>query len=296
MISQKKMVILFVGSAVSLFGLLAIASAHRQGWFARSSVFYAVFENGDGLNVGAPVSISGLKAGSVQDVQLNDENHVLVKLKVQAKYAQHIREDSKAVLARPFIIGERAISITPGTRNRPNLKEGATLPGEESLELTDMLSGGRMSPYFQTFSSLMEQLRIVIEGDGTVNAVRLVDVYKQTYMSLQAIDRMALEVRSIRKDFLMAAETTKMMQNLSAASHQIEPLLVQTGQTLPAITLLSQQMVDLMPRLNKALEETAFTMQAMQRSFILSGGVKQLKKDLEADRSQDREPASKPVP
>jgi hypothetical protein len=46
-------------------------------------------------------------AGSVEEVELKGENKVKVTFTVLQKFAEHIRQASKAQLVRPFIIGER---------------------------------------------------------------------------------------------------------------------------------------------------------------------------------------------
>jgi phospholipid/cholesterol/gamma-HCH transport system substrate-binding protein len=288
--NNRKSVYIFIVAGSIIFGLLIMFSAMRQGWFSPTQTYYITFNNGDGVFVGTAVSISGLKAGSVTQVELNQDNKVVVKVRVQSKFAQHIRGDSKATLGRPFIIGERAIAITPGSQTSPRLAQDSTIPGEESLELTDLLSGGRLSPYFKTFTSLLDQLRVVIEGDGGPNAVNLVTLYKQAYLSLKAVELAGHDLGAMKREVFVTPETKKIIKEMANSSDRFEALLSQTNQALPAITKLTAQVVDIMPQLSKTLQETTFTMQAMQRSFILSGGVKKLKK--EQAEAQERAPAS----
>ena len=291
---NRKMVYVFIFGGLLIFGALTLMSGFRQGWFSPSVMYSIHFETGDGVLVGTPVLVSGLKAGVVKSVELNQDNKVVVQIQVQSKFSHTIREDSKAVLGRTFIIGERSISIKPGGRNSKMLPENAVLPGEESLEITDMLSGGRLSPYFQTFTKLLDQLRVVIEGDGGVDSVNLIQLYKQAYVSLKSLEAVSRDIGAIRHDFASAPETRLLMKNLSVSSAQIGPMLEQTQKALPALTQLSAQVVTVMPELSKTLNETVFTLQALQRSFILSGGVKSLKAEMhekEAAKSE-RSPAS----
>jgi ABC-type transporter Mla subunit MlaD len=286
---NRKSVYTFIFGGFGIFGLIILLAGMRQGWFSSTESYLIHFETGEGVVVGTPVSISGLKAGSVTSVELNSHNKVVVKIKIQSKFAEHIREDSKAILGRPFIIGEKAISLTPGLKDKKILPCDSVIIGEESLELTDLLSGGRLTPYFATFSKLLEQMRLVIDGGGGPNAVTLVDVYTQTFKALKSVEALGKDIGSIRKDFIMAAETQKLMHDLAASSAHISPLLVETQKTLPAVTQLTTQLTGLMPQLTKTLTETTFTLQALQRSFVLSGGVKTLKR--EQEESATRSPA-----
>jgi phospholipid/cholesterol/gamma-HCH transport system substrate-binding protein len=282
---------IFMASGILIFGALIFAAGFRQGWFSSSKRYTVLFENGEGVFVGTPVSISGLRAGTVESVELNHSNKIEVKIKIQSKFSQHIREDSKVMIGRPFIIGERAISISPGRGDKAALAEYSVLEGEESLEITDMLSGGRLSPYFNTFSKLLEQMRIVIEGDGTQNAVNLVTLYKQAYSSLKSIDSLSKEFSSLKSDVNSVAKSPEMKKIVSGVSNSTEDiglLLKETNKALPAIVDLSDKLVQMMPQLSKTLNETVFTMQAMQRSFVLSGGVKSLKNDIEESKEKGR--------
>lgn len=297
-------------SGILVFSGLIFAAGLRQGWFASATRYTILFENGEGVFVGAPVSISGLRAGSVESVDLNTQNKIEVRIKVQSKFAQYIREDSKVRLGRPFIIGERAISITPGGGDKKVLPEFSNIQGEESLEITDMLSGGRLSPYFTTFSKLLEQVRTVIEGDGTGKTVNLVTLYRQAYVSLRSLESMSQDFSGLKKDLTSLAtspEMKKIYTGVSNSTEDIGGLLKETQKALPAIVKLSDKLVDIMPQLSKTLNETVFTMQAMQRSFVLSGGVKSLKNEMKESKEKglappespstfenDRQPASQP--
>jgi hypothetical protein len=66
---------------------------------------------------------------------------------------------------------------------------------------------------------------------------------------------------------------------------------VESQKTLPHITQISGDVVKLVPEVTKALNETVFTLQALQRSFILSGGVSSLKKEM-AEKEKSKKPAT----
>jgi phospholipid/cholesterol/gamma-HCH transport system substrate-binding protein len=277
---SKKKVWLFIATAVGTFVALVVLAAHRQGWFSPHDVFFAKFENGEGLNPGTPVSMSGLRIGRVSGVELGADNDVVATLKIQRKYSGRIKEDSKATLGRPFIIGERMISVSAGQPQASPVAPGTFIRGEESLELLDLLSGGRLSPYFNTFSKLLEQMSLIVEGgqgeDGK-KTVKLMDLYKQTYSTLKTVEGFGDDMRAIRQEFATSKEMKTLVGNMSKSSDQLDNLVRQTGEALPAMTEIARQVSKTMPALNQTLAETSLTFQAMQRSFFLSGSVKDIK-------------------
>lgn len=290
--SQKKSVFSFVGAGLLVFAVILFMAAKRQGWFSASVEYSIEFPSGEGLFVGTPVTVSGLKAGQVKSVELAAGNKVAVLIKVQKKFSTHIKEDSRVVLGRPFIIGEKVISVSPGSESLAPLAEHSMLKGEETLEITDLLSGGRLSPYFKTFETLMEQFRVIIEGDGKKNTtVSLIELYRQTFQSLKTLEDVSRELKFIRTEFATSPDTKKLIRELARSSEQLNSVLVKTDAALPEFTLMSREFGRMAPELGKALNETVFTLQAMQRSFVLSGGVARLK---EEKAKAERAPASTP--
>jgi phospholipid/cholesterol/gamma-HCH transport system substrate-binding protein len=295
MIDRKK-VLLFITSGFGIFLTLVALAGFKQGWFSGSAYYRVKYETGDGVFVGTPVSISGLKAGSVKKVELTADNKIELVISLQNKFADFVRKDSRAILGRPFIIGERAISVTPGSREQEKLLENDYITGEESLELTDLLSGGRLTPYLQTFSKLLDQVKVVIEGDGSPQSKNLIQVYQQAFKTLKSLEDVGYEVTKIRKDFIFAENTQKILKDMSHSSDELASVLIETQKTLPAITQISGDVVKLVPEVTKALNETVFTLQALQRSFILSGGVSSLKKEMaEKEKAKAEAESKKPA-
>lgn len=286
---NNKTLALFTSVALLAFAVLTCGAAYRQGWFASHVTYKVEFPNGEGIRVGTPVSISGLKAGQISQVELDPNGKVMAEISVQEKFAKHFRTSTHVVLGRPFIIGERAVMVHPGSARDPQLKAGAQIQGEESLELTDLLSGGRMSPYFDTFSRLLQQLQLVIEGDGS-DTVNLVSLYQQAYKTLKSVETMSKDVTVLRRDVFASKESLALIKSLSQSTENLKVVLEQSTHTMPAVTQVSQNMAELMPKIKKTLDETAFTLQAMQRSFILRGASKDLREE-QREQSQ-RLPAS----
>jgi|GEM_PF-1090304 len=296
----KKWVWAFITFGLGFFALVVGGAGFRQGWFAAHEKFFVRFDSGEGIFVGTPVSIAGLKAGQVSKVELDETNRVTVEIRVQSKFAERLHEDSKAQLGRPFIIGERMISVIPGSVTKPLLKPGAEMHGEQLMEITDMLSGGKLAPYFDTFTKLLDQLKIVIDGDGTPNAVALPELYKQAYKTLRAIEVAGKDLSVIKTDFVLSPDTRKIVRDLAKGSGSFEGVLVGAEKTLPEFGRLSGELTTMMPRLSDALGEMTFTLQAMQRSFVLSGGVARLKEEQDkvgppaTEASTKRDPAASP--
>ncbi|MEO5667603.1 MAG: MlaD family protein [Bdellovibrionota bacterium] len=277
--NEKKTLWIFSLSAMLLFTAMVFGAAWKQGWFLPRQSFTIRFPTANGLFVGTPVLLSGLRIGEVSSVDLDDDGRVVARVKVLSKYVAQLRDDASANSERTFVIGEKIIALSPGSRDRPPLKEGAELAGHEAMEITDLLSGSRITKYFETFQILMDQLNALISvaSDKDHN---LASLYLQLHTSLKGIESLSKDVRVLRTDVLGSNETKMLLSNLSKSSRDMESVMGELRTGLPRINAT-------MPTLTKALQESVVTLQAMQKSFFLRSSVKELKEE-----QQVRLPAS----
>jgi phospholipid/cholesterol/gamma-HCH transport system substrate-binding protein len=170
---------LFVIVAIIGSFAIAISVAVQKGWFAHKVQFSTVFENADGVHSGTGVQIAGLHAGSVEEVELKGENKIKVTFTVLQKFAEHIRQDSKAQLVRPFIIGERVLEVTVGKDNSPILAENSLLPSYETLDLMTLLSNKTLINNMESMAEMVDKLKVLLlafsDQDRAKSIVRIFD-------------------------------------------------------------------------------------------------------------------------
>jgi phospholipid/cholesterol/gamma-HCH transport system substrate-binding protein len=76
-------------------------------------VVSAKFENADGINSGSDIKISGVKIGSVNDMQIDNETFQAV-LKLNIYDYIKLPIDSSAKIVSEGLLGSKYIAITPG--------------------------------------------------------------------------------------------------------------------------------------------------------------------------------------
>ena len=277
---DKKSVLIFSLSALLFFSALVGGAAWRQGWFMPRDTFNVVFDNADGLSEGTAVFLMGLKVGDVDSVELSDDGSILVKIKVLRRYAKKLYSDAEISAERPFVIGERVIKLNPGTPSEGILASGSTLQGKKTMELVDILSGGKMAQYFETFHVLMAQMKLLVDAASGENG-NITDLYKQMHVALKGVETLAKDVRSIRRDVLVTKDSKKLMSNMAKSSEDLGTAISQMNKFLPHLNDMSGEMKQALPDLSKALQESVITLQAMQRSYFLRSGVEDIKKENE---------------
>ncbi|MBL7716740.1 MAG: MCE family protein [Bdellovibrionales bacterium] len=130
-----------LGTALTMFAILLLGGA--DSIFKRSVSYSLHFPAVDGLIVGAKVVIGGLTIGAVSDFELDEQSkNIKVTLKVEKKFENWIREDSMAEMLTQGVLGDKYLSITSGTPDKPQVKDGAEIPVRPTKDISQFLTKG----------------------------------------------------------------------------------------------------------------------------------------------------------
>ncbi len=116
--------------AILAFAILAVGE--DSALFSDRATYDIYFPSTEGLVVGSPVMLAGVQVGIVSGIRLPTEPGeagVHVRVGVDRRFAERIREDSRAALRiLQFLSGEKYVEITPGDPGSNTLAGGATIP------------------------------------------------------------------------------------------------------------------------------------------------------------------------
>lgn len=128
-----------IAAALMVGGILIIGQEARL--FA-PKISYVTNFDAAGLRVGSPVTMSGVRVGTAERIQLptNPRSEgITFKISVDRDFSERVRRGTMAQLVLMQIVAnERAVDLTPGDPNQPPLKEegfhpavgGKTDPGD----------------------------------------------------------------------------------------------------------------------------------------------------------------------
>lgn len=307
---------LFVLAAIVGTVASMLAVAVRRGWFEPKVDLETSFVSADGIHIGTVVQMAGLRAGSVEAVELKSNNQILVRFRISRKFHEKVRDDSVVRVMRPFIIGEKVLDISVGGENGQFVAENASLPSEESADIMDLLNGRKLAPHLATLSQMMENLKFVAEAfldpERSKNIVKIFDEMRPLVQNMNA---MAKETTNLLRKGNKNDQMATAIGNLAVLSNELARVVPEFTKNSPELAadlakiakntaILTEEMQKFMPLLSQmapelprasgraieALDETVVTLKALQKSFLLRGNVKEVR-DEEAQR---REPASPP--
>jgi phospholipid/cholesterol/gamma-HCH transport system substrate-binding protein len=124
---------------IGIFYLLyvAVEAVTRKIPAMDGYALHAEFVSASGLNVGDPVEIAGVKIGTVQSISLADYQ---ARVAFRIKDTVEVYEDASASIETQGLIGDRAISIDPGTTGKKPLRPGDEIKDTDSpLSITELL-------------------------------------------------------------------------------------------------------------------------------------------------------------
>jgi phospholipid/cholesterol/gamma-HCH transport system substrate-binding protein len=135
-------IFLVVGLLLFAAGLFLIGN-HNQV-FASHYTIYTQFTNLDTLVSGAKVRVSGMDAGQVSGIGIPKQPGAQFRLKldVDKKFRNVIRQDSVASIETEGMVGNKFVNIALGQSQSAECR-GCTLPSQEPFELSDLMKQGK---------------------------------------------------------------------------------------------------------------------------------------------------------
>ncbi|MBL7544278.1 MAG: MCE family protein [Bdellovibrionaceae bacterium] len=309
---------LFVLFAIIGCMVMAVSVAIKQGWFENKIKFESIFTNADGVHSGTTVLIAGLRAGSVEEVELLGNNKIRVSYYVLGKFSERIREDSKAQLVRPFVIGDRVLELSVGSPEAKIAQEGVLIDSEETLDLMTLLSGKRLGTSLEKISDMLGNLQFLMEAfldrDRTRSMLNLFDKLDPLMSNMNNMSEEVIKLsqqltykenlkKTISQTAILTKELNVILPELNRRNPQLAKNLAQLTGSLAQMTddfkVLTNLMKDYGPhvpvvakRALEALDEATVLMKAMQKNFFLRSSVKEVADEEAAEVDQGtRQPA-----
>jgi len=100
-------------------------------------LLYATFEQADGLSVGSPVYLSGVKVGIVEQITLNPKA-LKPRLAIRIASKVGVPEESAAMIMSDGVLGAKFIKIEPGSGNHM-MPEGSDFELVQDSIIIEML-------------------------------------------------------------------------------------------------------------------------------------------------------------
>jgi phospholipid/cholesterol/gamma-HCH transport system substrate-binding protein len=248
---------LLVAVALVIFMGTIFSLGQEQRFWERKVQYEVRFARTNGLQKGAPVSLTGVTVGSVEDMQFPPEPHaqyIQVLINVNRAAANRIRENTVAFIRTYGLLGDRYIELSAGSPDSPLLMAGSLIRANDPIDYEEMFgrSGDIVTNIIEVTSSLRDVLQTVQRGEGLLGAMlRNREAGEATLQNLQ-----------------------QTMANVQATTHSLDQILqrVNRGEgLLGQLTIDTKENAKLVARVNhsvKALETFSTRLSRGQGAFM----------------------------
>ena len=97
------------------------------------------FNYADGLKVDSIVKLVGIEVGRIEEIKLVYTPETKIELTLSIDDKAKLREDSIAFISTSGMIGDAYIGITPGSSDKPYVKNGGQIPSEDPIEMRKLM-------------------------------------------------------------------------------------------------------------------------------------------------------------
>ena len=158
----KTAILVLTGIALFIIGFSYLKS---NDVFVSDRIFYAVYDDVEGVSKGTPVTISGFNVGSVQDIKFyKNTSQLLLKFRVENDFT--FSDQSIAQIYETGLIGGKALSVVPKYGQRL-AKSGDTLQSSIAPGLTELVND-KLTPLQEKIESMVVSADSVLIGLNSV--------------------------------------------------------------------------------------------------------------------------------
>lgn len=136
---------LFVILGLALFVFTIYYIGSQQNLFGSNFHLKSVFKTVSGLKEGNNIRFSGINIGTVSGIELITDTSVMVDMVIRKKIQQFIKSDAIASIGSDGLMGDKVLTISPGTVNGLPVKNHDEIGSKSSPEIADIMSSLKTS-------------------------------------------------------------------------------------------------------------------------------------------------------
>jgi phospholipid/cholesterol/gamma-HCH transport system substrate-binding protein len=132
---------MFVTIGLILFMGTIYFVGKQKNLFGSTFTLQSQFKTVTGLKVGNNVRFSGINVGTVSEIALLSDSAVVVKLVIKEDVRHFIKTDARASIGSDGLMGDKVLTISPGTKSSSSVKDNATIASIKAIEIEDIMKG-----------------------------------------------------------------------------------------------------------------------------------------------------------
>ncbi len=275
--AQERLAGTFVLLAVGLLVWLLITSQKTQNLFEEEITLYATMSSVQAVNKDTNVIIAGLDIGSVSDVNIDDENHIIITMSILKKYQKLIRTDSSAELLnfKFALLGKSVIQISVGSPQLPEIEDGSTITIKETFNLVQLVA--KIEPVLVTMQGSIKRMNEILQAIDPAHVKTNINNLNDLSSDLKLIVNQIKQGKGLAGNAVfnkdMQDDVLVTTENLRILTEKTKGIIKQTQVLLESIQLQVNEIPELTEKIRPLLDEADKTMKATQQIWPLSSSM-----------------------
>ncbi|MEI8005307.1 MAG: MlaD family protein [Bacteroidota bacterium] len=235
-------IVFILATVVLIWGLMYLKGLEL---FSSSRIFYAVYDNVDGLQVSNPVTLNGLQIGQVNVLSFDKSHNGKIICELYIKNDYPLTKNSIARIRSSSLLGSKEVAIILG-KSTEKIKNGDTLKTEIEASL-----GSEVNKQLLPLKVKAENL--ISSIDSVVTIVQLVLNRNTRENLVQAIDHVKDALANIsHATFSLDTLVSTQKKNIAGIIINVESISRNLKQNNEKITNIISNLSDLSDSLAKA--------------------------------------------
>ncbi|WP_094766246.1 MlaD family protein [Aquimarina agarivorans] len=186
---------LFVSIGTFLLLIAVILIGRKQNVFNKNIIINTVFTDVNGLRLGNNIYYSGIKIGTVKNIEIIEYAKILVQMNIDSDNAKYITKKDIATISLSGLVGDMVVNILPTKQESQVIKEGDTIASFAKTSTENMLS---------TLNTINEKVGVITDN--------ILHITNQIIRGKGALSQLI-------NDETVAIDLKKTMQQLNQTTH-----------------------------------------------------------------------------
>lgn len=238
--------LLLVALVVAMAAIFLVGE--RRNLFSTKRNYIIRFDTVSGLQTGSNVQLDGVGIGSIAAIDLSEDvrqTQIEIKIRVDARFAARIREDSMARIRTLGLLGDKYVEISSGSANFPEVPPGGIIGTAPVADVDRLRASGedlvnnvtRITEQLTTILGRMERGEGIL-GELTKDAEPNRKVTTEFLATLDSIRGMFDDFRSGSGPLPRLLNDRKLGDQLQSTVVRLDSLLAKTESGEGALSML----------------------------------------------------------
>jgi phospholipid/cholesterol/gamma-HCH transport system substrate-binding protein len=264
----------------------------KSNLFTPTFKIKSTFSSVSGLLEGNSVRFAGINVGTVQNIEIVATDKVVVTMVIESDVKKFIKKDSEVSIGSEGLVGNKIVTISPGTAGAKSVENDDELKSVQPVELSDIFNSlNESTKNAQRISSdLADIIAKVNGGEGTLGQLVNNDkLYRTVDSTITGFAQSTQQVNNVLRKVASSVDTisgdiTRLTGKIRSITSDIADITQKMNSsqsivgTLLTDTAFARNLKDVIINANattKNLENGSFSfaqnMEALKHNFLFKG-------------------------